>query len=102
LSGDGEVTDWSSENGYTITPDPAEVSRLVGDDKFDLVALYGEHDDTGVVSIYPLTGGDLPEGLPVTLVATKFEATSAERGVVSKFSSGEGGGRGRARRRSAS
>lgn len=102
MSGDGEVTDWASENGYTITPDPAEVSRLAGEDKFDLVALYDENDDTGVVSIYPLTDGDLPEGLPVTLIATKFEATSAERGVVSKFSSGDGGGRGRARRRSAS
>jgi hypothetical protein len=102
MSGNGEVTEWASDNGYTISPDPAEVSRLASEDKFDLVALYDENDDTGLVSVYPLTEGELPDGLPVTLIATKFEATSAERGVVSKFSSGDAGGRGRARRRSAS
>ncbi|MCP9481098.1 ATP-binding protein [Shimia sp. CNT1-13L.2] len=104
ISGNPVISDWAKEQGYMVVDDALQAVSLAEqeDHAGDAIALYHEANNTSIVTIFPLQGGKLPEGLPLSLVVARGQAPQAERGVVSKFTSTDGGGRGRARRRNTS
>ncbi|MFY0597948.1 MAG: PhnD/SsuA/transferrin family substrate-binding protein [Cognatishimia sp.] len=72
---------------------------LAENDQFDAVLHFDKIGLAHCMTIIPVTGGRLPESLPVIVMVTQIEAPEAERGVVSKFARPSGAGRGKARRR---
>lgn len=72
---------------------------LANEDQFDAVLHFDKIGLAHCMTIIPITGGRLPDSLPVLVMVTQIEAPEAERGVVSKFARPSGAGRGKARRR---
>ncbi|WP_372886681.1 PhnD/SsuA/transferrin family substrate-binding protein [Shimia sp.] len=102
VSGDATTVGWAADSGYQVVDDTLQAATMADQEPQDAIILYHNVDESGVATIFPLSDGNLPKGLPVTVLVTHQEQAESERGVVSKFAGGEMGGRGRARRRNAS
>lgn len=68
-------------------------------ERFDLIMTGERGSDVAVTLVMPVTGGGLPEDLPIVLVAARNALAEPGRGVVSKFARPTTAGRGKARRR---
>ncbi|SHH78810.1 PhnD/SsuA/transferrin family substrate-binding protein [Cognatishimia maritima] len=79
--------------------DAAQAMVLAGEDQFDAILHFDKVGLAHCMTIIPVTGGQLPDSLPVIVMVTQVEAPEAERGVVSRFARPSGAGRGKARRR---
>ena len=97
---DENLTKWLSAEGSQVVEDRFQAVSLIQHADADVVSHFDVVNGTSVLATYPLSSGRLPTGWPIILVVQKEQEIQAERGVVSRFSSSDGGGRGRARRRS--
>lgn len=99
MSPDAEVRTALGEAKITALADLAQVQQFVAEDAQDYLLMAVETNGARAAIVFPLEGGALPASTPLTLLVARQAEAQAEQGVVSKFSSIEGGGRGRARRR---
>jgi PAS domain S-box-containing protein len=92
---DAQIKKWVAENGYVAVETFAEAIMLAENDKYDVIVQFEMKSDMGITSITPLTTSEHFPDLPMTIVITRDKAEKVERGVVSKFSSGDGRARSR-------
>ncbi|GAA6209924.1 hypothetical protein NBRC116601_32170 [Cognatishimia sp. WU-CL00825] len=89
----------SEEASFAATQDVPQALALSEEEQFDAIMHFDKTGTASCMTIVPLSGGRLPESVPVILIVTKEAAPESERGVVSKFARPSGGGRGKSRRR---
>lgn len=90
-----EVKDWFNKNGYVAVDTLAEALMLAENGNYDVIVQFDKKSDVGIASVTPLTSSEHLPDLPMTIVITREKAEKIERGVVSKFSSGDGRARSR-------
>ncbi|NRB02700.1 MAG: PhnD/SsuA/transferrin family substrate-binding protein [Rhodobacteraceae bacterium] len=100
ISNDDDVKNWLTDKGSQVVEDRFQGVSLIQHTEADVISFFDTVNGASVMVTYPLSSGRLPKGWPIVMIVEKEQEIQAERGVVSRFSGGEGGGRGRARRRS--
>ncbi len=100
MDGEAEATEAPAGVVVEMCADAAQALVQADGAAFDLVVTGESASEAGVTMVLPVTGGRLPEGLPIALIVARDAVGEASRGVVSKFARPSGGGRGKARRRS--
>lgn len=102
------MTDRVSGNAdLRVVAEPSLARAIAKSEQKDFIAWIGRVQDADTVTLFPMKGGRLSEGMPLTIVVSNPDANLTEPGVVSKFpvaasapnSGATGGERGRARSR---
>ncbi|GHG85573.1 PhnD/SsuA/transferrin family substrate-binding protein [Pseudodonghicola xiamenensis] len=76
----------------------AQAQKLASEDRFDLLMFSDLSGETRVTALLPLSGGRLPQDLPIMVIAARGAGAEGGRGLVSKFSRPAETARGKARR----
>lgn len=96
---DGNWTGAGIAEDQPFFTDPNQALVLLKENPHDYVVWLDQFEGAATATVLPLNEGTLPKDFPFTLVVRRRDERNGELGIVSKFSSSEGGGRTRARRR---